>query len=298
MCGLLETGIPGEEEAGGGVGMDWFRWYHGTTIDPKWRVVSRKCGQPIHAVVAVWAAFLERASESSPRGSIAGWDAEDIGAALDIEADDVRCVHEAMQGKVLDGDEISGWGKRQPKRERPDDSSAERVREHRQRQKGEPQRPVTPRHATERLDEMREEEREKPTGSNEPDAERRVENSPDPQKPQSVAAHFLPLIRDKLYVPDGKPPLEYAEGRDVTICAQLVQRGVKPDDIEAGIEGLAILRDKGGLDWLPKGAKVTMRALYETKSGVRPVMKLAQEACWSQRARDGPRRNGLQRVAV
>lgn len=153
--------------------MDWLRWYHGTTTDPKWRVVALRSKQPVHVVVSVWASFLERASETVPRGRIDGWDPETIGAALELEPGVVRAVHEGMQGKVLDGDRLTGWQQRNPKREREDPESAERAREYRERQK-EHQAPEssggananrTPPNATERPErgeEREEEEKEKP----------------------------------------------------------------------------------------------------------------------------------------
>jgi hypothetical protein len=58
------------------------------------------------------------------RGCLLAWDHEDAGAALDMDADDVRAIYDAMQGKVLDGDRLTGWERRQPKRE--DNTAAER----------------------------------------------------------------------------------------------------------------------------------------------------------------------------
>jgi hypothetical protein len=115
--------------------MDWLRWHHGTVNDPKWRLVARKSGQPVTAVIAVFATFLERASNSIPRGQIDGWDAEVIGVGLDLDADSVVAIHSAMQGKVLDGNFITSWEKRQPKREREDDTAADRKRAQRDREK-------------------------------------------------------------------------------------------------------------------------------------------------------------------
>lgn len=144
--------------------IDWFRWYHGTVNDPKWRVVAKKSGCRLTDVLAVFSAFLERASSTNDSGSIEGWDAEDIAAALDIEPEEVVAIHAAMQGKVLDGDILSGWRKRQPKRERDDDSK-ERVRRHREAKKSAISDDVTPCNATQRqetprlrLDETRQEE--------------------------------------------------------------------------------------------------------------------------------------------
>ena len=119
-------------------GIEWFRWYHGTTVDPKWRVVARRADVPLSVVIAVWAAVLEHASEADERGTIDGLAPEVVAAALDIEPDQVTRILEAMQGLVLDGSRLTGWERRQPKRE---DDSAERVRRHREKQRT--QRAVT-----------------------------------------------------------------------------------------------------------------------------------------------------------
>jgi hypothetical protein len=136
--------------------MEWLRWYAGTVTDPKWRVVAAESGQPLAVVLSVWALMLERAGgNEQARGTIAGWSDRVGAAALDLGADAVARVREAMQGLVLDGDRVTGWEKRQPKRER-EDSSTERVRRYRERQEAE--RHETPCNAMKRLEESREEE--------------------------------------------------------------------------------------------------------------------------------------------
>ena len=116
--------------------MDWVRWYHGTAADPKWRLVARKSGQRLTDVIAVWAMVLEAASEASERGTLEGFDPEVVAAALDLEPEAVDAILDAMQGRVLDGDRLSAWDKRNPKRE---DNSAERVRRYRERKRREQQ---------------------------------------------------------------------------------------------------------------------------------------------------------------
>lgn len=143
--------------------MKWFRWHHGTVEAGVWRLVAQRSRQPVHVVVAVWALMYERASRSTPRGTISGWDDEAAGAALDLDPSLVSAIRAAMQGKALDGERMLAWEQEQPKREREDDSK-ERVRAFRQRQRGSvtpaknEQRPVTPRNATSRPEESREEE--------------------------------------------------------------------------------------------------------------------------------------------
>lgn len=117
----------------------WFRWHHGTVSDPKWRVVAaRACHAMSRNVttaecIAVWAAMLERASQANPRGSLEGWDDEDVGAGLGLDPAVVAAIREAMQGKVLSGNDVSAWIARQPKRE--DNSAADRKRAQRDRQR-------------------------------------------------------------------------------------------------------------------------------------------------------------------
>ncbi|MCB2251810.1 hypothetical protein KTQ74_07890 [Pseudomonas chlororaphis] len=66
---------------------------------------------------------------------------EDIASALDVTDEQVESIFSAMQGRVLDGDSVTGWCKRQPKREDSGNaesgakSAAQRKREQRERQK-------------------------------------------------------------------------------------------------------------------------------------------------------------------
>lgn len=113
--------------------MQWLRWHHGTVNDPKWRLVARRSGQPVHAVLAVWAAMLEAASGGDERGKLEGWDDEVVGVGLDLAAEVVASIREAMQGLVLAENALTGWEKRNPKRE--DETAAERMRRHRERQR-------------------------------------------------------------------------------------------------------------------------------------------------------------------
>ena len=139
--------------------MEWFRWYHGTVTDPKWRVIAKRAGCTVGNVVAVWATMLEDASaNATERGELHGWCSEDIAALLDMDPGQVEAIREAMQGKVLEGDRMPAWDKRQPKRE---DGSAERARAWRERKKAEKERDGTQTNAGERkrtLDKRRGEE--------------------------------------------------------------------------------------------------------------------------------------------
>jgi hypothetical protein len=126
--------------------MDWFRWHHGTVNDPKFRVVSRMASVTVRDVLCVWIAMLECASQATVRGLLEGWDHESVGAGLDLEAAHVQAIHDAMQGRMLDGNSIRNWEKRQPKRE--DTTAAKRQRDKRERERG--NKPVTQSHGTSR----------------------------------------------------------------------------------------------------------------------------------------------------
>lgn len=175
--------------------MDWLRLHHEVVTDPKWATIARRCGQPRHAIIAVWTAMLVCASQADKRGELEGWDHEDIGVALDLDTAAVEAIHAGMQGKVLDGNRIINWKKRQPKRE---DGSADRARAWRERQKQEPNGPEPERtqpNATERnrtLDKRRGEE----IRSSDPNGSAAVAASVDPIKVLFDAAVSL-LARER-----------------------------------------------------------------------------------------------------
>ena len=113
----------------------WVRLWVDMPTDPKWRTISRVSGQSISLVIAIFNFLLVSAANASERGRTqanAPNAVEDISSALDEKEENVRSVIEAMQGRVLDGDFLTGWKKRQPKRE---DSSSERAKEWRERKR-------------------------------------------------------------------------------------------------------------------------------------------------------------------
>lgn len=117
----------------------WLRWHHGTINDPKWRVVAMRASSALSRdvtvghVLSVWCAMLECASQATPRGTLSDWDDEDVAAGLGYDDAMVRCIREAMQGKTLEGDELTGWKRRQPKAE--DVTAADRKRAQRERER-------------------------------------------------------------------------------------------------------------------------------------------------------------------
>lgn len=158
--------------------MNWFRSHHGAPTDPKWSLIAHKAGAPTVHVVALFWSLLDYASQHEERGSIAGFDTEVAAMYLQIDEAHVVAILQAMRDKgVLTGERITNWHKRQPKREREDDNSTERVRAYRERQRqagdGESQvhhvsetpvkRHETPRNAQTRQDKTREEQTDRQT---------------------------------------------------------------------------------------------------------------------------------------
>lgn len=112
----------------------WVRLWHDMPTDPKWRVIARKSGQRVGDVIAVFTFLMVSASANADeRGRTQGVVHEDIACALDMEEADVCAILNAMKGKVLEEDgTLSGWEKRQPKRE---DNSADRAKAWREERK-------------------------------------------------------------------------------------------------------------------------------------------------------------------
>ena len=112
---------------------DWVRLWHDMPTDPKWRTIARKSGQPLPCVISLFTLLMVNASANSEeRGTLRNWDTEDAAAALDMEPEAVAAILGAMEGKVIEGERLTGWERRQPKRE---DTSAERVRAFRERKR-------------------------------------------------------------------------------------------------------------------------------------------------------------------
>lgn len=118
--------------------MEWFRVYHGMVSDDKWSLISRKSGQPRAFVVAVWSMLLEIASQDEERGNVEAFDPEVADALFDMPDGAAQAIYDALcSGKnprIANGCILS-WEKRQPKREREESDSAERVRRHRERKR-------------------------------------------------------------------------------------------------------------------------------------------------------------------
>ncbi|EHK1002224.1 phage replisome organizer [Escherichia coli] len=118
----------------------WLRLWHDMPNDPKWRTIARVSGQPIATVMAVYIHLLVSASLNVTRGHI-DVTTEDLASALDVTEEVIDSILQTMQGRVLDGDLITGWEKRQVLKEdngnisQTAKSPAERKRAQRERER-------------------------------------------------------------------------------------------------------------------------------------------------------------------
>lgn len=167
-------------------GIDWFRWHHGCVTDPKFQLVARKAGASVAEVVAVWACLLEAASQADERGNPGTPDFEALDCALGTEEGRCEAIYTRMceRGLIADDGRVVAWERRQPKREREDDSSTERVRAFRERQRQSAQGNATERQETPRGEESREEETSSLRSEGRP-ARKRA--SATPGRPEDVA---------------------------------------------------------------------------------------------------------------
>jgi len=123
----------------------WLRLYNETLSDRKIARVCRDAGQPKSLVIGVWATLLMLASDSPRRGELLISDdlplsPDEIREETGLDEDTFTAIVTGLSSYSLIDTSgpcwaICNWDKRQP----PSDNSAERVRQHRERQ-----RTVTP----------------------------------------------------------------------------------------------------------------------------------------------------------
>jgi hypothetical protein len=119
--------------------MHWFRWHHGTVTDPKLGLIAKKAGVSMAQVIAIWGHLLEAASMSEDRGNPGVPDFESMDFYLEVDEGVAQRVYGLMQDKGLiakDTGRLVAWERRQPKREREDDTGTERKRRQRGREAG------------------------------------------------------------------------------------------------------------------------------------------------------------------
>ena len=121
--------------------IQWLRLWHDLPNDPKWRVIAKASGQPLSLVISLYVTLIVDASLNTKSRGVTKCHDEDLAVTLDCDMSQIIEIKAAMQGRVLDGNSISGWEIRQPKREDSGNeetgakSAAERKAEQRARQR-------------------------------------------------------------------------------------------------------------------------------------------------------------------
>jgi hypothetical protein len=116
----------------------WYKRFHGTAFDPKFKAVAIEAGSTRCNALAVWDALLELSSDSDDRGTIFGLDARVIAAGLDLALEEVRRIWDGFVALgMIAGERIVAWVKRQgaavKAAEKVLSTNATRVARHRQR---------------------------------------------------------------------------------------------------------------------------------------------------------------------
>jgi len=130
--------------------MDWFRLWHGTTTDPKFRLIAQECATETGKVLALWLYILETSSQSDDRGSMSSFNPKLAACLLDFPLDIISQIESCMveNGLITNG-RIAKWDNRQPARQ--DVTNADRQRRFREKQRSDRNAPVT-RYVTQRND--------------------------------------------------------------------------------------------------------------------------------------------------
>jgi hypothetical protein len=94
--------------------IEWYKRFHGTAFDPKFKAAAIEARSTRVTAVAVWDATLELASEHEDRGSVSNINLSVIAAGLDLVEDEVRRIWDAfIRLGMIVGERVAKWAKRQ-----------------------------------------------------------------------------------------------------------------------------------------------------------------------------------------
>jgi len=116
----------------------WYRRYHGTCNDPKFRLIAKRSNAHLCYVLAYWDFILEHASAQDDRGCLASFDTELAEISLDLSEKEAKTIFQNFcKMKLICDKRVAAWDKRQF----ASDTSAERVRRHRENKKNQQKTP-------------------------------------------------------------------------------------------------------------------------------------------------------------
>ncbi len=107
----------------------------------------------------------------------------------------------------------------------------------------------------------------------------------------SAEGRLMGLVRRHLYI-NKKEPEGWSAARDITIIREILKAGFSEEEIADAIEGVDLMRHNQGeklsVNWIDKDSALTMRALYNSKSGVQQVFTMAVELARQNRRATAP----------
>lgn len=203
-------------------GIEWFRWHHGSVSDPKFQLVARKASASVAEVLAMWACLLESASQATPRGYVIAPDFEALECALGLPDGQAQAIYGRMEERGLVGADgaITAWQRRQPKRERDDDNSTERVKAFRDRQRHETPRNASGGTETPRGEESREE-------GSVPDGTGASAPAPLEQRPPGVSGLLPPAPPPQGLGGSTEPDAIFGDGLAYLVRCGVPERGAR-----------------------------------------------------------------------
>jgi hypothetical protein len=80
--------------------MNWLKWHVGTVVHPRYAVIAKRAGTTRAVVIALWAGFLEMATQRGGRID-PDEDFETLSVHLDVDEDTIERVFGAMRIKGL-----------------------------------------------------------------------------------------------------------------------------------------------------------------------------------------------------
>lgn len=92
----------------------WYKRFHGTWKDPKFKAAAVIAGATRCETLSVWDAILDESSESEQRGTIIKVDRRIIAAGLDLAIELVERIWDSfVELGMISGERIAAWLKRQ-----------------------------------------------------------------------------------------------------------------------------------------------------------------------------------------
>lgn len=211
---------------------EWLRLWHDTPNDPKFRTIAKKSEQPVSLVLAMFMHMLVDASRNVTRGHV-DVTHEDLASALEVTEDAISAIWDAMDGRVRDGNRLTAWDFRQPKKEDSGNdftgakSAAERKRSERERKKSQD---VTQSHEESRnvtldKDKDKDKEEELTASVNETTVNQ-------PAQPQSETARTFAAV--DLSIAFRKGGVQTQPHNPILIA--MAKQGITPDLVQAGCD--------------------------------------------------------------